>query len=118
MVDKTQSPLLKNRHYDLLKWASLIVLPALGALYFGLSGIWGLPYGEQVVGTIVILETFFGVVLGVSSKGYTEEMVGDIKITEPSEEDQSQTVLIDLNEELDELPDGKVVRFSVTRGAS
>lgn len=25
-------------------------LPALGTLYFALAGIWGLPYGEQLVG--------------------------------------------------------------------
>lgn len=66
--------LLKNKTYDILKWITTIVLPACGTLYFALSGIWGFPYGEQIVGTITALVTFFGVVLGISTKKYNEEV--------------------------------------------
>ena len=41
---------MSNRMYDILKYIAQIVLPALGTLYFALSTIRGLPYGEQVVG--------------------------------------------------------------------
>lgn len=51
--------------YSVLKWIAQYLLPALGTLYFALAGIWGLPYGEQVVGTITALDTFLNVVLGV-----------------------------------------------------
>lgn len=61
---------LKNKTYDVLKWIALYLLPALGTLYFALSGIWGLPYGEQVVGTITAADTFLGVLLGISSASY------------------------------------------------
>ena len=61
---------LDNKMYDLLKWIALIVLPALGTLYFGLSSIWGLPYGEQIVGTITVIDTFLGALLGVSTTNY------------------------------------------------
>lgn len=61
---------LSNRTYDILKWLTTIVLPACGTLYFALSGIWGFPYGEQIVGTITACVTFFGVILGLSSKEY------------------------------------------------
>ena len=61
---------LKNKTYDVLKWLALYLLPALGTLYFALSGIWGLPYGEQVVGTITAADTFLGVLLGISSASY------------------------------------------------
>lgn len=61
---------LTNRTYDILKWLTTIVLPACGTLYFALSGIWGFPYGEQIVGTITAVVTFFGVILGLSSKEY------------------------------------------------
>ena len=71
-MKETQSPLLKNKHYDVLKWLSLIALPAAGALYFGLSGIWGLPYGEQLVGTITAIDTFLGVILGISKSKYNK----------------------------------------------
>ncbi len=61
---------LSNKVYDVLKWISLIVLPAIGTLYFALSGIWGLPYGEEIVGTIVAIETFLGALLGISTAQY------------------------------------------------
>ena len=62
--------IMSNRTYDILKWVTTIVLPALGTLYFALSGIWGFPYGEQIVGTITAIVTFFGVILGISSRDY------------------------------------------------
>ena len=62
---------LSNSWYDVLKWIALYLLPALGTLYFALSGIWGFPYGEQVVGTITAIDTFLGVILGISSAKYT-----------------------------------------------
>ena len=64
---------LQNRTYDILKWITTIVLPACGTLYFALSGIWGFPYGEQIVGTITAIVTFFGVVLGISTKNYNAD---------------------------------------------
>jgi hypothetical protein len=63
---------LPDKMYNVLKWLTMIVLPALATLYFALSGIWGFPYGEQVVGTITALVTFFGVVLGVSTAQYNK----------------------------------------------
>ena len=62
--------MLQNKTYDILKWVTMIVLPALGTLYFALSGIWGFPYGEQIVGTITAIVTFFGVVLRISTDNY------------------------------------------------
>ena len=46
---------MSNKTYDILKWIAMYLLPAAGTLYFALAGIWGLPYGEQVVGTITAL---------------------------------------------------------------
>ena len=63
---------LSDKAYNVLKWLTMIVLPALATLYFALSGIWGFPYGEQVVGTITALVTFFGVVLRVSTAQYNK----------------------------------------------
>lgn len=61
---------MSNKTYDLLKWIAMYLLPALGTLYFALAGIWGLPYGEQIVGTITAFDTFLGVILGISSAQY------------------------------------------------
>jgi hypothetical protein len=64
---------MSNKVYDVLKWIALIVLPAVATLYFALSGIWNLPYGEQVVGTITAIDTFLGALLGISSSVYYED---------------------------------------------
>lgn len=61
---------ISNKVYDALKWIAQYMLPAFATLYFALAGIWGLPYGEQVVGTITALDTFLGVILGISSANY------------------------------------------------
>lgn len=58
--------------YDKLKFLAMIVLPAIATLYFTLAGIWGFPYGEQIVGTITAIDTFLGVILGISSAQYNK----------------------------------------------
>lgn len=63
---------MSNKIYDILKWIALIVLPAIGTLYFALAGIWNLPYGEEIVGTITATDTFLGALLGISNMGYNK----------------------------------------------
>lgn len=64
---------LNNKAYDVLKWIAQILLPALGTLYFALAGIWGFPYAEGIVGTITAVDTFLGVLLGISSAQYKKD---------------------------------------------
>ena len=45
----------------------------MGALYFGLAGIWNFPYGEQIVGTITVIDTFIGAILGISTIQYNKK---------------------------------------------
>lgn len=71
---------LNNKVYDVMKWVALIGLPATGSLYYGLAGIWALPYAEQVVATIIVVNTFLGAVLGVSTYQYNK------KISNPADE--------------------------------
>ena len=67
---------MNDATYDTLKWVALILLPALGTLYFALSGIWGLPYGEQIVGTITAVDAFLGAILKISTDAYLAECGG------------------------------------------
>lgn len=67
---------MTNKTYDILKWIALYLLPALGTLYFALSSIWGLPYGEQIIGTITAIDTFLGAVLGLSKRSYDKRLNG------------------------------------------
>ena len=65
---------LNGKVYNILKWVTMIVLPALGTLYFTLTTIWGLPYGEQVSGTVNAVVLFLGAVLGVSTANYNKQI--------------------------------------------
>lgn len=66
--------LMSNKTYDVLKWIAQILIPALGALYFGLAKIWGFPYGTEIVGTLALIDTFMGALLGISSDAYYKEL--------------------------------------------
>lgn len=61
---------LNNDIYIKLKWLVTIILPAVGTLYFGLSQIWGLSHGEEILGTVIVAQAFLGAVLGVSTTAY------------------------------------------------
>lgn len=63
---------MSNKMYDALKYIAQIVLPAIATLYFALAGIWGFPYGEEIVGTITAVDTFLGVLLKISTDSYNK----------------------------------------------
>lgn len=71
LYEPPRSP-LSNRTYDILKYIAQIVLPGLGALYFGLAQIWGFPNAEEVVGTLSVIDVFLGLLLGQSAKVYNK----------------------------------------------
>ena len=64
--------MLSDKTYNILKWIAMYLLPALGTLYFALAGIWEFPFGEEVVGTLTAIDTFLGVVLGISTVKYNK----------------------------------------------
>jgi hypothetical protein len=64
---------MSNKAYDVMKWIVTIVLPAIGTLYFVLAGIWGFPYGEEIVGTITAIDTFLGSILMISTAKYNKQ---------------------------------------------
>ena len=64
--------MMGNNLYDKLKWIAQILLPAIGTLYFALAQIWGFPYAEEIVGTITAVDTFLGVILGISTMQYNK----------------------------------------------
>lgn len=64
---------MNDKVYNILKWVAMIVLPAVGTLYSALAGIWSFPYGDQIVGTILAVDTFLGAILGISSATYEKK---------------------------------------------
>lgn len=61
---------MNNKVYDVLKWIALIALDAVGLFYSTLSGIWGFPFGDEVLATCAAMSLFIGALIGVSSATY------------------------------------------------
>lgn len=67
-------PTIKNsKLYDVLKYTALFFLPALATLWSVLAPVWGLPFPEQILTTIVATNTFLGGLLGLSSIEYNRQ---------------------------------------------
>lgn len=62
--------MMSNKVYDVLKWIALVALDAVGLFYSTISGIWGLPFGDEVLATCAALSLLIGALIGVSSANY------------------------------------------------
>lgn len=102
-----------SRLYNFLKYLAQVVLPAAGVLYFALSQIWGLPNGEEVVGTIVAVDAFLGALLAVNTVAYNKsgaKFDGTINVFE---DEETKTFQIDVNDDPYELEKKGEVIFKV-----
>lgn len=63
---------MSNKAYDIMKDIAQLWLPGLAALYVGVAKLWGLPYGAEISGTIMLLDTFLGTVLKISTNQYNK----------------------------------------------
>ena len=68
---------LSDKAYDILKWVTMVVIPALTAAYVGLAAIWGFPCAAEVSKTSAVVCTLLGALLGVSTAQYNKEMNDD-----------------------------------------
>lgn len=64
---------LSDRAYKWLVNIATYIVPAVSTAYFGLAAIWGLPYGEQIVGTLAVLDTFLAVLIKIAQTSYDNE---------------------------------------------
>lgn len=81
---------MSNKVYDVLKYIAQIVLPAAATLYFTLAQIWGLPYAEQITGTIVALDTFLGVLLKISTNKFNKMLPEVLAVKEQYEKREAE----------------------------
>lgn len=65
--------MINDELYDVLKWVAQILLPAIATFYFAIAQIWGLPYAEQIVGTVTAIDAFLGALLGISTMQYKKK---------------------------------------------
>lgn len=106
--------LLGDDIYSKMKFVVQIVLPALSTFYFTLGAVWDLPSVEQVIGTLAALATFFGVILGLSTKTYNStdaKYVGSINIEHT--EGGGKLYSLELKGDPEELDQKKEVTFKV-----
>lgn len=71
--------MMSNKTYDILKKIAQIWLPAIATLYFAIASIWGLPYSEEIVGTITAADAFLGAILGISTVQYKKKLDAEDK---------------------------------------
>lgn len=67
---ESQPGVISNQKYDLLKHGIQLFIPALGTLYFALASIWGLPYANEVLGSLAAAGTFLGVIVTFLSRSW------------------------------------------------
>jgi len=106
-------PVITGKPYDVLKFIALVLLPALGTAYFALAGIWGLPSAQEVVGTIVVVDTFLGTVLQISSNTYNKsdaKFDGVIGVTETADK---LSYVLNLDDDPVKLKDKDEIRLKV-----
>jgi hypothetical protein len=65
---------ISNETYDRLKWVAQYLLPGLATLYFALTQIWGFPYGDEIVLSVMAIDSALGFVLGMGNKQYQADV--------------------------------------------
>lgn len=64
---------ISDRLYDILKWVTLVCIPAFTTAYVGLAAIWGWPYADEVAKTSAVVCVLLGSLLGISTIAYNQE---------------------------------------------
>lgn len=64
-----------DKAYDILKWITMVVIPALTTAYVGLSAVWGWPYATEIAKTSAVVCTLLGALLGISTATYNKDQL-------------------------------------------
>ena len=64
---------MKNKHYDILKWVAIIVIPAVAVLVGQVGNAFNWEYTKVSVEIINAVALFLGTILGVSNYNYKKE---------------------------------------------
>lgn len=82
---------LNSQTYDVLKYIAQVVIPAIGTLWFAIATIWGLPYSEEILGTITAVDAFLGALLHINNKTYNDEVSDWVEPSNGVEEDEDMS---------------------------
>lgn len=114
MDDTTTQPVLSDSKYNYLRYIVEIILPGAGTLYFTLATIWGLPYGEQVVGTLAAVALFSGLLIKISRTKYNRSDArfdGALNVDDTADEE----FRLEFKKELPELANQDTVMLRVNK---
>ena len=62
--------IINSKVYDVMKYITMVVLPAVTTLWLAVGSIWGLPYVEPIGATLSAITVFLGAILGISTSLY------------------------------------------------
>ena len=62
--------IINSKVYSVLKYITMIVLPALTTLWLSIGSIWQLPYVEPIGASLTAVTAFLGAILGISTSLY------------------------------------------------
>lgn len=62
-----------NKTFDVLKWITMIAIPAFATAYSQLAAVLGWQYGSEVAEIAVIICTLLGTLLGISNMRYYKQ---------------------------------------------
>lgn len=111
---KNSTIMLSDKTYELGKKLVQVVLPAISSAYFGLSSIWGLPSPEKVVGSLAVVTTFLGVMLGISSRNYDASGAAHDGVMNVSQEEDGKLLYsLELNDDVTDLASKDHISFKV-----
>ena len=82
---------LPDSVYTVLKWVTMICIPAVTTAYVGLSAVWGWPYATEIAKTSAVICTLLGALLGISTAEYNRrdsELIDDEEYIYPDEDDE------------------------------
>lgn len=93
-----RTALLSDSTYDFFKNVVQLYLPGLGTLYFAIAAIWGLPFADEIVGTIAAVTVFLGLFLKASVKSYNNDETrfdGFVHVTNHEDDTSSVNIKLD-----------------------
>lgn len=117
MAESDSTNFFTNELYNKLKFVALVLLPALGTMYFALDSLWGWNHGLQVVGSISAIDTFLGVVLHLSTNQYYKNGSNFDGTMHVSETDTATQFQLELNGDPADLPGKHSVAFNVSKAS-
>lgn len=83
--------IINSKLYNVLKYITMIVLPALTTLWLSVGSIWGFPYVEPIGATLTAITAFLGAILGISTSLYNIREQRKDELTEIQNEFKEET---------------------------